>query len=100
MGIKNEYFGDVIFAFMIFVVISCIAKPKKSKKMIIKLGILFGALTALYFIYLQFFVVHAICKYCMVIDSSMILALLVNSIPSGNKQNLNSEKIKISVEDK
>ena len=76
-GIQNSHFGVAIFLFMTLFTYSHIKKPMKYKKNIINLGIIFGSITAVYFIYLQQFVIGAYCKYCMVIDVSMLIALAI-----------------------
>jgi uncharacterized membrane protein len=74
-GIKNAYIGLVVFSLLAILTFIHIIKPSKYKKQLIALGIIGGALFALYFLYLQFFVLDAICKYCMVIDIGMLLSL-------------------------
>jgi len=74
-GIKNAHAGLVIFSIMAFLTFLYIKKPSKNKKTIIVLGIIAGSLFAIYFLYLQFFVLIAICKYCMVIDIGMLINL-------------------------
>lgn len=74
-GIKNAHAGLVIFSLMAVLTFLYLKKPSKNKKQIISLGIIGGSLFALYFLYLQFFVLNAICKYCMVIDIGMLINL-------------------------
>jgi uncharacterized membrane protein len=74
-GIKNAHAGLVIFSIMIMLTLFYIKKPSKNKKNIINLGIIAGSLFALYFLYIQFFVIDAICKYCMIIDIGMLINL-------------------------
>lgn len=76
-GIQNHYYGIVMFAFMIFITFSYIKKPRTYKKYIINLGVVVGAVIAIYFLYLQQFVLNVYCKYCLVVDISMILALIL-----------------------
>jgi len=38
---------------------------------------IFGALDALYFLYLQTFVINALCSNCLIIDFGMILILII-----------------------
>jgi len=52
-----------------------IKQPTKYKKQMIIAGIIGGTIFALYFLYIQFFVIDALCKYCMVIDIGMLLNL-------------------------
>jgi uncharacterized membrane protein len=75
LGIKNAHAGLFIFSIMAILTFLHIKNPSKSKKQMITLGIIGGALFALYFLYIQFFVLDAICKYCMVIDIGMLMNL-------------------------
>ena len=74
-GIKNAHAGIFAFSIMAILTFLYIKKPSKYKKQMIALGIIGGALFALYFLYLQFFVIDALCRYCMVIDVGMLLNL-------------------------
>jgi len=76
-GIQNHYYGIVIFAFMIFITLSYIKKPRMYKKYIINLGVIVGAVIAIYFLYIQQFVLNVFCKYCLVVDISMLLAFIL-----------------------
>jgi len=76
-GIKNSYYGTAIFLLMSILTFSEIRRPKKIKRFFINLGVVVGAIVALYFIYLQQFIIKAFCKYCLAVDISMLLALLV-----------------------
>ncbi len=108
-GISNDYFGDAIFLMMSVATILFILRPTKGKKLFINLGVCIGALVAIYFLYLQAFVIHAFCKYCLVVDFSMILAFALTFIPdkthgknSRREETLDceiEEQIKLSLED-
>lgn len=76
-GVQNHYYGIVVFTFLILITLSYIKKPKTYKKYIINLGVVTGAVIAIYFLYLQQFVLNIYCKYCLVVDISMILALIL-----------------------
>jgi|APSaa5957512535_1039671.scaffolds.fasta_scaffold04066_7 uncharacterized membrane protein len=76
-GIKNSYYGVGIFAFLLFLTYSHIRKPRRTKQHIINFATTIGAIIALYFIYLQQFVLEAYCMYCLVVDISLILAVLI-----------------------
>jgi len=76
-GIANAYIGMGVFFFMILITISQIIKPKKYKRQIIHFGIFIGVIIALYFLYLQQFVLNAYCKYCLVIDIGLLIAFIV-----------------------
>jgi uncharacterized membrane protein len=73
-GIENSYYGVIIFLFLIFVTYSHIKKQSKFKSSIIKMGVIVGTIIAIYFIYLQQFVIGAWCKYCLITDFAMIIA--------------------------
>lgn len=95
-GIDSSYFGIIIFALMSLVAFSHIRKPSKKKKLFINMGIFIGTLISLYFLYLQQFVIHAWCKYCLVIDIGMIIAFVIINIP--NKKKLEDAEINIEKE--
>lgn len=76
-GIKNSHFGVLIFTSLIFLIISQIQKPRENKKFVIYFSIIIGSLISLYFFYLQQFVLNAYCKYCLLVDFSLVLALIV-----------------------
>ena len=75
LGIKNAHAGLFIFSLMAILTFLQIKNPSKSKKQMITLGIIGGALFAFYFLYIQFFILDAMCKYCMVIDIGMLMNL-------------------------
>ena len=74
-GIKNAHMGLVAFSIMTILIFLHIKQPTKHKKQIIIAGIIGGTIFALYFLYIQFFVIDALCKYCMVIDIGMLVNL-------------------------
>jgi uncharacterized membrane protein len=76
-GIKTSIYGVFIFLFLSVLTYLHIRNPSRNKKIIINLGIIFGSLVALYFVYLQHFVLKSYCKYCLVIDISLIISLIV-----------------------
>lgn len=84
-GISNSYYGIVIFILMSLLILLYIRKPNKNTKFLIHMGVFVGTLVSLYFLYLQQFVIHAYCKYCLVIDIGMILALIILNIPKTKK---------------
>jgi len=49
--------------------------PKKIKKNLLKFGFFIGSLFAIYFLYLQFFVIKATCPYCLITDSGTLAGL-------------------------
>jgi len=76
-GIKNSYYGVCIFLFLSLLIYYQIKKPDKIKRNIIHITIIFSAIVATFFLYLQQFVLNAYCKYCMIVDVCMLLSLLV-----------------------
>jgi len=81
-GIKNSLYGVGIFAIMIILTYSQIRKPRKTKQYLINLGTTIGAIIAIYFLYLQQFILKAYCQYCLIVDISIVLALIVLIISS------------------
>lgn len=75
--VNNGYLGMAIFLFMALITFSHIKNPKKFKKTIIHTGIIIGSVIALYFIYLQQFVLKSYCKYCIVIDIGVLISLII-----------------------
>jgi len=76
-GISNNYIGIIAFLILILITISHMRKPKAHKRSMITIGVIISSAIALYFLYLQFFIINAICKYCIVVDISCILGLIV-----------------------
>jgi len=96
MGIENSYLGIAIFSLISVIIYSHIKKPHKHKKLLISVGIFFGTMISLYFLYLQEFVLHAFCKYCLVVDVGMIISFGVMNIP-WKKRNIEIERSKIEI---
>lgn len=76
-GINNSNLGVVGFIALIFLTISHIKNPKKHKDRFIVAGIIVSSIVAIYFIFLQIFIIKALCQYCMVVDIGSILALVL-----------------------
>jgi uncharacterized membrane protein len=85
LGISNAYYGIIIFAFLSIWMISYLINPSKTKKMIINLAIIIGSVIAIYFLYIQNFVLEAYCRYCLIIDFSTIIsfALIIPDLKKG-----------------
>lgn len=77
LGIKNSTYGVLIFLVLSFVTFSQILNPSKKKEKILKISLLLGTLVSLYFLYLQAFTINAWCKYCLVVDFSVILGTII-----------------------
>ena len=75
-GISNSLYGIFIFAFMIAITLFHISKPNNHTRRIIHGTIIIGALIALYFLYLQFFVIRVFCVFCLVVDLGLLIALV------------------------
>lgn len=95
LGISNSYFGVVIFALMSFLTIMHLRKPGKHTKIIINAGVFIGTLIVLYFLYLQQFVIHAYCKYCLVVDIGMIVSFVIINLPQKKELNETDKKAEI-----
>jgi uncharacterized membrane protein len=76
-GIKNSYFGIIIFAIGSLLIYSQIKRPTSKKRSLIHAMVIIGSVFALYLIYIQEFILNAYCKYCMIIDLGLLAALLV-----------------------
>ena len=88
-GISNAHLGLAAFAVLFLINFSHIKKPTKKKKQFLILGLTIGSLIAIYFIYLQFFVLNAVCKYCMVTDIGTLLSLGIILIWKEKQRNIN-----------
>ncbi|NCN51644.1 vitamin K epoxide reductase family protein [archaeon] len=77
LGVNNGYLGILAFFILLTLTISHIKAPRKYKHALILIGISIGSLIALFFIYLQIFVIKAFCTYCLVVDIGMILGLIL-----------------------
>jgi len=75
-GIKNSIYGIFIFSFMILLTIFHIRNPSKHTRILIHLGIVFGSIIAIYFLYVQFFVIRAFCTYCLIVDFGLLTSLI------------------------
>jgi len=75
-GIKNSFYGIFIFSFMIAVTLFHIKNPNKLTRRIIYTGVILGSIVALYFLYLQFFVIKAFCNLCLIVDFSLLISLI------------------------
>jgi len=75
LGIKNSHLGLLAFSVLATFTIFQIKNPKKSTKRIITIGVIISSIVAVYFLYIQFFVIDAICKYCIIIDAGAIINL-------------------------
>ncbi|MEX0920509.1 MAG: vitamin K epoxide reductase family protein [Candidatus Pacearchaeota archaeon] len=74
-GIQNSYLGIVIFLALSLLIYLQMKKPTKDKRDIIHLTIIVGSVIALYFLYIQHFVLNSYCEYCIVTDVSLLISL-------------------------
>jgi uncharacterized membrane protein len=77
IGINNSYLGLIAFGLLSILTLSNIKEPKKYKHKLIIFGIIAGSIFAIYYLYLQIFIIKALCKYCIVIDSGILLSLIL-----------------------
>ena len=83
-GISNSIYGIFIFLTLSIITFSQIKKPTKNKQLLIKYAVTIGFIIAIYFIFLQIFILKALCRYCLVIDFSMILAFFLVILKRNN----------------
>lgn len=79
-GIKNSYFGVLIFAAGSLLIFSQIKRPTKKKRNLIHWMVIIGAVISGYFLYVQKFVLGAYCEWCLVIDLGLLLAFVFTLI--------------------
>lgn len=77
LGVQNSDYGIIIFAFLSLLTISYFINPTQNKKALINLSIILGSILALYFLYVQHFILEAYCRYCLIVDFSVILCLIL-----------------------
>ena len=76
-GIKNSYYGILGFSILMLLAIFQVKKRNNTKKILINVGTVIVSLIAIYLIYLQSFVIKAYCKYCMVVDTILVISLFI-----------------------
>jgi len=76
-GVQNSYYGVVIFGFLVTLTALQIKKPSKEKKLLIHLAVILGSIISIYFLYIQHFVLNTYCRYCLIVDFSMLVSLAV-----------------------
>ncbi|MDO8467705.1 MAG: vitamin K epoxide reductase family protein [Nanoarchaeota archaeon] len=77
-GIKNATYGIGIFLILILLTLLHMKTPRNHTKHAIHTGVILGAAIALYFLYLQQFVIKAYCRYCIVIDIALLIGLIIS----------------------
>ena len=76
-GISNSLLGVIAFLILMTLTLSHMNNPKKHKEIFQKTIIIPMAITALYFIFLQLFVLKAICPYCMIVDTGILISTII-----------------------
>lgn len=76
-GINNAYLGLIAFPILFFLILLESKKTKKIRSNILKIGIISGSIVASYFLYIQFFILKAICKYCLITDIATLLIFIL-----------------------
>ena len=77
LGIQNSHYGVFIFTIASILIFLQIKNPTKQKRQIISTIIILGSLVALYFLYVQYAILQSYCNYCLTVDISMILSLVI-----------------------
>ncbi|MEK6844735.1 MAG: vitamin K epoxide reductase family protein [Nanoarchaeota archaeon] len=85
-GISNSIYGTFIFLILSMITFSQIQKPIKNKQLLINSAVILGFIVAIYFIFIQIFIIKAFCKYCLVIDFSLIIAFFLVILKKNNLQ--------------
>lgn len=76
LGIKNSYLGTLLFTAGIILIHLQIKNPSILKRNLISIMTIMGASIAIFFLIIQFFILKAYCQYCLIIDLSMLAALI------------------------
>ncbi|PJE81076.1 hypothetical protein COU58_04350 [Candidatus Pacearchaeota archaeon CG10_big_fil_rev_8_21_14_0_10_32_42] len=76
-GIKNAHLGLIAFPILAILTFFELKRPKKYQKVVITVGMSIGSIFALYFLYVQFFILKAVCQYCMVVDLAILASMIL-----------------------
>ena len=76
LGIKNSVYGIFIFSFMIVITLFHMNRPNRHTRRLIHLAVIIGSLIAIYFLYMQFFVIRVFCAYCLIVDFGLLISLI------------------------
>ncbi len=77
LGVQNSHYGVAIFLILSIMIYSQIKNPTKNKRNYIHTAIILGSVIALYFLYIQQFVLRDYCTYCLIVDASLLISLLI-----------------------
>ena len=83
-GMDNAIIGILGFALMMFLSAGTYFRLSMLYQKLIIAGSIISGVLAVYFIYLQMFVIHAYCFYCLIVDISS-LVLLAMAVPEIEK---------------
>jgi len=83
VGIQNYYFGMIGFLILFIFAILEIRRPSIFKEEMIKVGVYVAAFVAIYFLYLQYFIIQAFCTYCLIVDILSIIAVGIAFLMKG-----------------
>jgi len=77
-GFDNAYLGIAGFLVLIILAIMQLVKFNTFRFMILNIGIVFAGLMAVWFLHLQFNVLHTICSLCIVVDIASLIMLVIS----------------------
>jgi uncharacterized membrane protein len=80
LGIKNGYYGIAFFSILIILALSQVYQTRELTKKLFQIGIISGVIIAIYFLYLQAFVIRDFCTPCLIVDFSIIFVLGIQFI--------------------
>jgi uncharacterized membrane protein len=77
LGFDNAFVGMAGFALLIFLSIYQYYRPNELYRRLIIAGSIIAGISAIAFICIQAFMLHAYCIYCLVVDAASILLLAI-----------------------
>ncbi len=77
LGFSNVYLGIIGFFLLFALAVFYRSFPLKEVALLIMICMTFALITVVWFLYLQYYVIQALCGYCMIIDTVVILMSLV-----------------------
>jgi uncharacterized membrane protein len=75
LGIENGYLGILGFSVLALITFSYLKSPKKSKEKIILSLSIIASIIAIYFLFLQTFIIKIFCNYCLIVDINCLIIL-------------------------
>ena len=76
LGVSNSLYGIFIFSFLIIITFLHVKKPNNHTRRILHLAIVLGSVIAVYFLYLQVFVIKVFCEFCTLVDVALLVGLV------------------------